>query len=176
MSIDYLLNESNDGKCYLIKVSNENFKDCIAVIVEKNYSGNYEFSPIVADIYINSHDPRLELIKELPKHTHYFRCGVCCHFKITEYEDDPSVCDDCINKSTTLNKFAIADSVYLYKTNQELKYIIDQIDGISHHNGDDEDMVHQSEQGLVVTDTHQDDFDDFPLIWYRIVPRNLIKF
>ena len=42
--------------------------------------------------------------------------------------------------------------------------------------GEDEDALHQSEQGLVVTDTHLGDFDDFPITWYRILPRSLLEF
>jgi hypothetical protein len=178
MSIGYLLSEIYAGRCYRIKVPGDYFPDGVAVIVEKGYDGTYMFGVLVADIYINSHDPGLELLEELPEETHLFHCGECRQYKLsyTDEENDPSVCADCMDKHVKLNTFAIADSVYRFKTNQELKLIIEEIDGCSHHYGEDEDALHQSEQGLVVTDTHLGDFDDFPITWYRILPRSLLEF
>ena len=177
MAIKYLLSESYEGKYFKIKSPDGYFKDGIVVSVEKDFNNNYVFDPILADVYINSNDPTWELLEELPEETHIHHCDTCRRNSISYIDESVEEydCEDCRNKHKQLSSYLIADDLYMFRTNNDLKIIQLLLDGISLHFNDEETLF-KTESGLVVTHTEMGEFDSYPTKWYRIIPKEIIKF
>lgn len=176
MSLRHMLSEQYLGK--IISVSHPEYDTGIPVIITKSYDNTFIFEALNDSIYISPFDyDDLVWLEDLPDSTHTYRCTECGGNSIS-YSDgaeyDPSICPSCCNRIKSLNTFIVAECVYRFNTNQELKTIVKLIDGCCHH-FDNEDEMHLADQGLVVTDTHQGEFDDYSITWYRILPKSLFE-
>ena len=108
-----------------------------------------------------------EFVDFIPDHLTSHKCGNCHTIDLIDKDNTEYSCILCVNNTKTLKSYEIADSVYRYHSNNDLKIITGILNGICTNN--DESIMNTSERGIITNHNHMCDFDDYSCNYFTIV-------
>lgn len=174
MSVGWICTDNYTDGIHLVKRNSDN-KELYVFVSHESYS---EPSELVVKDGRNMETLNVEDFTHLQWYEYgsYYQCDDHPGYWIFDDGDDfYTPCPDCEKLYEELTSFSLSDSVYRYKSNIELKRIIELLDGLVYCDTDSDKWYKTSQGGIVVSHSEWGEFDDKSTTWCKIIDASILN-
>lgn len=174
MSIGWICTDNYTDGIHLVKRNGDN-KELYVFVSHESYS---EPSELVVKDGRNMETLNVEDFTHLQWYEYgsYYQCDDHPeHWIFDDGDDFYTPCPDCEKLHEELTCFSLSDSVYRYKSNIELKRIIELLDGLVSCGTDSDNWYKTSQGGIVVSHSEWGEFDDESTTWCKIIDASILN-
>ena len=174
MSIGWICTDNYTDGIHLVKRNGDN-KELYVFVSHESYT---EPSDLVVKDGRNMEILNVEDFTHIQWYEYgsYYQCDDHPeHWLFDDGDEFYTPCPDCEKLHEELTSFSLSDSVYRYKSNIELKRIIELLDGLVLQDADSDKWYKTSQGGIIVSHSEWSEFDNESTIWCKIIDVSILN-